>query len=330
MHILYASDEHYVRHAAASMVSLIEHNAGQGHVIHYLSMGVSEESLGRLQALCETNGWEFQPHELGDIHAWFDFSVNARGFAPSALARLFLGRILPESVTRVIYLDCDTIVLDNLAPLWETDMGEKCIGMVPEPTVTKARRAHLGMPDSVSYCNSGVLLIDLAQWRAQHVEETVLNYYRAMGGDLVAPDQDALCGALLDRIYILSPRYNYGSVQIYYPWKAQKRISAPTPFMAETAYREAVAHPAIVHFLGEERPWRAGNHHPYRQAYEQALSKTPWKDAPMESGWQTYFVCFGLFNWVMKPFPYLRWKIIDALIPAFMRRREKQLKRQAG
>lgn len=50
----------------------------------------------------------------------------------------------------------------------------------------------------------------------------------------------------------------------------------------------------------------------------------------MESGWQTYFVCFGLFNWVMKPFPYLRWKIIDALIPAFMRRREKQLKRQAG
>ena len=47
----------------------------------------------------------------------------------------------------------------------------------------------------------------------------------------------------------------------------------------------------------------------------------------MEEGWGAYFKCFKLFNTVTKPFPMLRYKIIDALIPAFMRRRAKQLKK---
>lgn len=328
MHILYASDENYVRHAAASIASLMDHNPGAGHTVHCLSMGIGEDSLAQLEKMCRQNGWEFSVHELGDIRRWFDFPVNTRGFAPSALARLFVARVLPETVERVIYLDCDTLVLDSLLPLWETDLHGCCLGMVAEPTVNKRRRAQLGMPVAQPYFNSGVLLIDLKRWREEGVEKTVLNYYCQKGGNLVAPDQDALNGALVERIHQLPPKYNYGSVQLYYPWKAQKRISAPTPFLTEEAYRAGTAKPAIIHFLGEERPWREGNRHPYAAAYSQYLAATPWKDTPMEQGWQTYFRCFSLFNAVTKPFPYLRWRIIDTLIPAFMKRRERQLKKK--
>ena len=75
-------------------------------------------------------------------------------------------------------------------------------------------------------------------------------------------------------------------------------------------------------------PWREGNRHPYRAAYEAALAKTPWRGAPMESGWQTYFRCFDLFNRLTRPFPLLRWRIINALIPAFMRYREQARKKK--
>ena len=329
MHILYAADENYVRHAAASMVSLMERNtAADSLTVHFLSMGVTEDSLQKLRALCETRGRAFRHYELGDIRRWFDFPVNSRGFAPSALARLFLARVLPEDVDRVLYLDCDTIVMDDLRELWATDMGSCYLGMVTEPTVTKARRVQLGMPDSQLYFNSGVLLINLKLWRAEDAEGTVLRYYCSKGGDLVAPDQDAINGAFPGRICELAPRYNYGSIQIYYPWRTQKRICAPTPFMDEDTYRRGTEKPAIVHFLGEERPWRAGNHHPYTPEYERFLAMTPWKDAPKDQGWQTYFLCFGIFNTVMKLCPYLRWKIIDGLIPVFMKRREKQLKKK--
>lgn len=134
--------------------------------------------------------------------------------------------------------------------------------------------------------------------------------------------------AFAGRIKFLPPCYNYGSVQIYYNWKTQKKISSPTPFMTEEEYKSAVAQPAIVHFLGEERPWRAGNKHPYTPVYQLYLNMTPWKDHPQDEGWRMYFRAFYLFNAVTKPFPVLRYHIIDALIPAFMRHRAKALKKK--
>lgn len=184
------------------------------------------------------------------------------------------------------------------------------------------------MPDSQPYCNAGILLVNLSLWRAENAEKQVLDYYASKDGNLVAPDQDAINGAFVGRILPLAPRYNYGSVQIYYPWKAQKKMSAPTPFLSKEAYEKGVANPSIIHFLGEERPWRAGNRHPYTPVYEKYLSLTPWRDAPREEGWQLYYVCFAIFNFVTKPFPMLRWRMIDTLIPVFMKAREKKLKRK--
>ena len=150
----------------------------------------------------------------------------------------------------------------------------------------------------------------------------------AYGGKLMAPDQDALNGALQDRILQLPPRYNYGSVQIYYSWKAQRRIAAPTPFMTEDAYRKGTEKPAIIHFLGEERPWREGNTHTYCDEYKHYLSMTPYSDTPDETGWRSYFRAWKLFNTMMKPVPMLRYKTITALIPKMLSMRKKKRKRE--
>ena len=50
MNILYASDENYLRHAAASMVSLCEHTPPEAELrFHLLSMGVSSQGAQRLR-----------------------------------------------------------------------------------------------------------------------------------------------------------------------------------------------------------------------------------------------------------------------------------------
>ena len=329
MDVIYASDENYVRHAAASIYTLLRSNA---HVpdltVHFLSLGVTDDSRRKLEQMIARFGRRLEMHELGDIRSWFGYSVDTGGFAYATLARLFLGRILPESVERVLYIDCDTVVLEDLSELFTLDMGKCVAGMVMEPTVNKARRKQLGLPDSQPYDNAGILLIDLKRWRAEGAEQTIIDYFGAHGGKLMAPDQDALNGALQDRILQLPPRYNYGSVQIYYSWKAQRRIAAPTPFMTEDAYRKGTEKPAIIHFLGEERPWRKGCRHPYTRCYDEALAATAWAGHPKDEGWTTYFHCFYLFNFLMKPFPVLRWRIIDGLIPVFMRHRARQLKKK--
>lgn len=101
-----------------------------------------------------------------------------------------------------------------------------------------------------------------------------------------------------------------------------------TEYYSKNIVENAKKHPIIIHYLGEERPWREGNHHPYKSDYYRYLRLTPWKDEKDEEGWKIYFILWDIFNFVMKPFPEVRYKIINSLIPQFMKWRKKQIKRE--
>lgn len=324
MDVLYAANDAYVPHLAASVCSFCENNQQEQAIrFHILSLGINQDNRNRLTQMLQRYRRQVCFYELGNVLERIRFSVDTRGFDESVLARLFVGSVLPKEVQRVLYLDCDTIVTDSLHELFQTDLGDCLLGAVGEPTVTKSRRALLGMDSKTVYVNSGVLLFNLALWREKNAEKTVLDFYCSKGGNLTAPDQDAINGALAGKIKELSPRYNYGTIEIYYPYRTLKKISYPVPFVSQECYNAAKSRPAIIHYLGEERPWREGTTHPFTEEYEKYLAMTPWRGTPKEKGWKSYFVCFRIFNAVTRPVPYLRYKMIDMLIPAFMRYRAK-------
>ena len=327
MDILYTSNENYVRHLAASMISLCENNRAADRIcFHIISCEIGAQSQQKLTALCHRYGREIAFYELGNIREQMQGEVDTLGFDVSILARLFVARFLPTDVSRVLYLDCDTIVVDDLSAYWNVDMGECVLAAVPEPVITKSRRPLLDMEPYHDYFNSGVLLFDLVRWREMNAEKTVLNYFSEHTGRLVAGDQDAINACFKGRIRSVAPRYNYASYNIYYPYRLLKKLSGDAPYVTCEDYKYSKEHPAIIHYLGEERPWRAGNTHPYSKEYKKYLSMTDWKDVPDEEGWKLYFFCFRIFNVVTKPLPGLRYRIIDMLIPAFMRHRTKKLK----
>lgn len=68
-----------------------------------------------------------------------------------ALMKAALHRLLPESVERVLMLDCDTIVDRNIDDVWEMDLHGKLIGAVWE--TFKSTEKY--------YYNAGVLIMDL-------------------------------------------------------------------------------------------------------------------------------------------------------------------------
>lgn len=186
------------------------------------------------------------------------------------------------------------------------------------------------MSPSDDYYNSGVLLMDLKSWRERDCENRVISYYTKNTENIIAGDQDAINGAFKGEIKSVAPKYNYGSYNMYYPYRMLKKLSGEAPYVSKEVYEDSKSPPAIIHYLGEERPWRKGNTHPYAKYYKYYLSLTDWKDVPDETGWTLYFICFRIFNLVTKPFPMIRYKIIDALIPAFMRHRAKKLKKKQG
>lgn len=329
MNILFALNDAFVPQVAACMGAIMR-KLGRGECCHFylFSDGVSQQNKEKLYQFVTDGGNKLTIVELENLESYFDFEVDTNGWAPVVLARLLVDKLLPKEVDRIIYLDGDTLVLENIKELWEVDLEDNVLGMCPEPTASFERRESLDLGMNM-YHNSGVLLIDLKQWRAREVGKKIFHYYRANDGKLFAPDQDALNGALRDEIKTLSIAYNYFNIFDIYSYSTLKKLSRPSTFLPKEEFMRVRKQPSIVHFLGEERPWRIGNKHRFRKDYIAALNQTPWKDTQLEDGWQFYFFCFNLFNVMMKPFPMLRYKIITRLIPVFMKYRKAKLKKGA-
>lgn len=329
MNILYTLNDAYVPHLAASVCSLAENNRDADEITFYIaSMGIREENKKAISSLCERYSRKVEIIEIGDIRQMLPEGVDTKGFHISVLARLFLAKYLPATCDRIIYLDCDTIIIDSILPFWKVEMGTNILAGVPEPVITKTRKPLLNMPEEADYYNAGVFLFDLKRWRAEKCDETVIRYFCDRFLELVANDQDAINACLCGRIQTVPPKYNYASYNIYYNYKLLKKLAGKAPYVSREVWEDSRKHPAIIHYLGEERPWRKGNTHPYAKEYIKYLSKTDWKENPPEEGWKFYFFCFRIFNFVTKPFPALRYRIIDSLIPAFMRHRAKQNKKK--
>lgn len=327
MNILYTLNDKFVPQVAAGICSVCENNEDFENITFYLiSKGITEENKMKLKEFTQKYNREIVIKELGDINQYFDFEFDTTGWNSIVLARLILDKFLPEDIEKVLYLDGDTIVRGNLKELWNTDIENYVLGASIEPTVDKERKRNLGL-ELKPYYNAGVLLVNLKKWKQINAGKIILDYYKENNGKLFANDQDAINGSLPEYIFTLLPKYNFYNIFYQYPYSFLEKLMKPVKYINKEDFKKCVQNPLIIHYLGEERPWRTGNHHKYKSDYLKYLNKTPWKNQGIESGWELYFVCWYIFNFITKPFPTIRYKIINSLIPTFMKIRSKKVKK---
>jgi lipopolysaccharide biosynthesis glycosyltransferase len=180
------------------------------------------------------------------------FDVDARGpyGVPSTATyrRLLLPELLPE-LDRLIYLDADIIVRDDLAELWTTALNDYPLGAVPDAWAAENETMRQRFPGG--YFNCGVLLMDLVCWRAQSIERRAFALvHECLAGGARGPllyDQDPLNDVLKGSWQRLSPRWNFTA---YFTDAAAAALSISTKEIDKV--RDA---PAIVHFVGGYKPW---------------------------------------------------------------------------
>ncbi len=307
MNVVYVSNENYVRHMAVSMVSLFERNQGAKQLTVYVfSIKIKKETKRKLCQMANQYNREIGWVELGELQAQFGFELDTGGFDASIMGRLFVGRLLPESVRRVLYLDCDTVVMRSLGRLWNMNLRGNVMGAVMEPTIYEPVKQAIGLGKEEAYVNSGVLLIDLERWREQQVEEQLVDFYKKRVGSLFACDQDVLNGVLKGQICFLPPEYNFCTNYRYFSYKELIRYGKTYETVGRQAFQKAKSHPAIIHYAGDERPWIAGNRNHYRKAYENALALTPWAGAPKEKGQEWYMAAYHLMDYMTVVCPPVR------------------------
>jgi lipopolysaccharide biosynthesis glycosyltransferase len=148
--------------------------------------------------------------------------------------------LLPDLIdtNRLIYLDSDLLITDDLALLWQTDLQGQPLGAVSLSTVQWSNdRKFLhaqGIPIDVPYFNAGVLLIDSARWRAEHTGEKLKSLAKTHGANLPSVDQTLLNLSFHNLFTNLDPKWN-------------QHLYANLP--------PTNVVPGILHFLGSPKPW---------------------------------------------------------------------------
>lgn len=189
-------------------------------------------------------------------------------------SRPLLTEMLPDR-DRVLCVDGDMIVMDDLGPLWRTDLEGALFGAVTNPLYPFMLdwRDRVGVTDPRHYVNGGLLLLDLARMRAEGTADELREYAKAHPTN-PGQEQDALNALYHGRHLLLHPRWN---VQTTFFELHERDL----PFSrAELA--EARTNPGIVHFLGPYKPWHYLCRHRYKHVYFEHAAKTPWPPPPFE------------------------------------------------
>lgn len=194
--------------------------------------------------------------------------------------RWFMADLLPSDVSRVLYLDCDTIVRKPLRPLWETDMSGYAVGAVhdaQEAKITQFNRLEYSYDKG--YFNSGVLLVNLDYWRQNNVAARLFAYLEKHPERVDMPDQDPLNAVLQDEKKYIPFTYNLQSDFLF---------TVDRMTIDYNKYKEELEtcreDPVILHLSGA-RPWIKGCTHPYQSEFFKYRALTIWKDAPL---WKDY------------------------------------------
>ncbi|WP_435166973.1 glycosyltransferase family 8 protein [Falsirhodobacter sp. 1013] len=264
--IAYGTNMGLVGPTGFSLASALSATPGVGHV-DILSVSLTGEAVNFLQRIADDAEVSIQFHPLTDAH--FRSAKPQGNHVPkAALSRL----LLPDYVEgRVIYLDGDTWVRRDLAPLFDMELDGALIGGVRDyGRLRGASLLHAGRESDKghdvakivspypadSYINSGVLLLDCAAIRREAgIYEAMHQFQRAIKYTTV--DQDYLNELFRGRIKHLNPAWNAS-------WgrdaRQRKWISAHGYSGEEVQHQKT----SVYHFHGAEKPW-------------QPLSKDKWR-----------------------------------------------------
>jgi lipopolysaccharide biosynthesis glycosyltransferase len=200
--------------------------------------------------------------------------------------RLFIHEIITD-IDRAIYLDADTIVNGDLNELYAIDIGKSILGGVIEPGFdykieqygyTATRLANLDIESH--YFNSGVLLLNLVNFRHLDLIKLCQEAYVKYNNYLMWPEQDILNILFGTRTYFLPPKFNsevYDNAAFAHEFYNYFNFYGKTVPYDTTEIQQAISNPTVIHFVGPHKPWiHPGDYFLHKEKYWKYYNLSPW------------------------------------------------------
>lgn len=276
IHIAVVSDENYAQHVGVMLASLLKNTSEPKNIVtHLLSDKIQSKTKNKLKEITSSFNSKIEFYNI-DSSQFNNLSV--RHISHTAYCKLLIPNVLID-LNKVIFIDCDMLVRQDIKELWEIDLSTIHLAAV--------RDYMAGIKDSFfeedkisnnsrDYFNSGLMYINLMKWRESKISEKAIEFLKENSNKVVYHDQ-----AALNRVihsygwYSLEPKWNQC------PWYF--RLSSNDLLFKDEELENAKNNPAIIHYAGPSKPWHYYQNadiadHPYRDEYGFYLQFTPWKN----------------------------------------------------
>lgn len=256
INVVFSSDNNYAQFMGVAICSIFENKKGNYKIdIYILDGGISNENKDKLKII--GNQYDFKINYIKINTLLFkDFKTNGY-LTQAAYYRILIPELLPN-LNKILYFDCDIIVLDDIFKLYNTNISNYLFAAVEEPY--SGTKELLGMPANSKYFNSGVMILNLKKWREQNISKILINYIIKNSEKLKNCDQDALNALMHGKWLDIPYRYNYIELML-----------------EKVAYKNTKKEISVIHFAGI-KPWNYFCMHPMKEYYFEYLKKTPWRN----------------------------------------------------
>ena len=273
--VVCAADNNYAMPLSVTICSILENLNPQCKLLVFIiDGGIKKYNKQRVEKSIYNKPCEIQWTVIPDsllkqikMITVADTGVNtgAEYVSIASYYRLLISELLPQTIDKAIYLDSDLVVKGNLEQLWNIDVGENYILAVQDdtrfcPYVSSPRGLSnwkdLGFSEDSPYFNAGVLVLNLAKWRAEKLCSQALNYLQNSRQYIRWHDQDVLNAIIRGQWRALDSKWNRMVPQLM------------TEEDVETA--------SIIHFTSPAKPWSTLEPYAPRSLYFHYLDKTDW------------------------------------------------------
>lgn len=281
VNIVLSASETFAPYCAATIQSVVNHSSPERQYdIMVLEQSMTDKTKKRLQSMANHyDNISIRTINVSRFFSNYKLSVYEH-FSVETYFRLLIPELL-FSYEKILYLDSDLIILQDIAELFDTDLTGYAFAGVPDvvsmgtvngwkPEMVDYYTKRVRMKNLLMQVNAGVLLFNLPEIRRQYTAKELVRY--AEYANFTFADQDVINSLFEGQIKWLDFTWN---VQNDEKDNLRGYVATFAPQKYYKLSQDSIKKPKIIHYIGAVKPWYEPGYQ-YAEEFWKVLRDTPF------------------------------------------------------
>lgn len=261
--VVIAADDKYVPYVTVMLRSVVENSSPENNydfiVLHSSITPKHQKAIQ--EEFRDYVNFRIRFYEVAYLYSSVKLKTHFH-ISVETYYRLLMQDIM-KHYDKVLYIDSDLVVLDDLAKLYHTDMEGWCLAAVrdidmagnyhgKDPARKDYFRTVLTIANPYDYFNAGVLVMNLKEFRKHYTTKSILDTIAKH--EWLYMDQDILNYMCEGRVKYLDMSWN-----VVMNWQneneSRMEVMVCAPHQLYLDYMASRKHPRIAHYAGFQKPW---------------------------------------------------------------------------